>query len=170
MAILEILKYPHPNLKKKALPVSKIDEEIRQLVVDMAETMYAAPGIGLAAPQVGRHLRIAVIDINPPPQPKNLIVLINPEIVASEGECLWEEGCLSVPEVTEEVKRKKKVSVRFQNLDGEACEITGEDLLAVVLQHEIDHLDGILFIDRLSSLKKDLYRRKLQKERREKHP
>jgi peptide deformylase len=168
MAILEILKYPDPNLKKKSQPVIKIDEEIRRLVADMAETMYAAPGIGLAAPQVGRHLRIVVIDITPPPQPKNLLVLINPEIVAGDGEITWEEGCLSVPELSEEVKRKKQVTVRYQNLEGENCAITGEDLLAVVLQHEIDHLDGILFLDRLSKLKKDLYRRKIQKERREK--
>lgn len=168
MAILEILKYPDPKLKKKSQPVATIDQEIRQLIADMAETMYAAPGVGLAAPQVGRHLRIVVIDINPPPQPKNLLVLINPEIVAAAGEITWEEGCLSVPNYSEEVKRKKKVTVRYQNLEGEICEITGEDLLAVVLQHEIDHLDGLLFIDRLSKLKKDLYRRKLQKERREK--
>lgn len=168
MAILEILKYPDPNLKKKSQPIIKVDENIRQLVADMAETMYAAPGVGLAAPQVGRHLRLVVIDITPPPHPKNLLVLINPEIVAGEGEITWEEGCLSVPELSDEVKRKKRVTVRYQNLEGENCEITGDDLLAVVLQHEIDHLDGILFIDRLSKLKKDLYRRKMQKERREK--
>lgn len=168
MATLEILKYPDPNLKKKSFPVQIMDQEVRQLVADMAETMYAAPGVGLAAPQVGRHLRIVVIDINPPTLPKNLLVLINPEIIAGEGEIFWEEGCLSVPEFSEEVPRKKKVTVRYQNLDGEINEITGEDLLAVVLQHEIDHLDGLLFIDRLSKLKRDLYRHKIQKERREK--
>jgi peptide deformylase len=167
MAFLEILKYPNPNLKKKSQPVGKIDQRLRQLVRDMAETMYSAPGVGLAAPQVGFPLRLVLIDVTPANQPKNLMVLINPEIVASEGECLWEEGCLSVPDFAEEVKRKKKVVVRCQNLEGETVEIEGEDLLAVALQHEIDHLDGILFIDHLSPLKRDLYKRRLQKEKKE---
>jgi peptide deformylase len=133
----------------------------------MAATLYAAPGVGLAAPQVGHSLRLAVIDVTPANQPKNLLVLINPEIAAAEGECLWEEGCLSVPDYSEEVKRSKKVTVRYQNLEGEKVEIVGEDLLAVALQHEIDHLDGILFIDHLSKLKKDLFKKKLQKEKKE---
>jgi peptide deformylase len=167
MAVLEILKYPHPILKKKSQPIKKIDQTIRQLAQDLAETMYAAPGVGLAAPQVGHSLRLAVIDVTPADQPKNLMVLINPQIVEAEGECSWEEGCLSVPEYSEEVKRKKKVVVRCQSLEGENVEIVGDDLLAIALQHEIDHLDGILFIDRISKLKRDLFRKSLQKESRE---
>jgi peptide deformylase len=164
MARLEILRYPNPILNKKALPVRTIDATIRQLVKDMAETMYAAPGVGLAAPQVGHALRLAVIDITPADQPKKLWVLINPEIIDAEGECTWEEGCLSVPDSSEGVKRKKKVTVRYQNLEGETSEIVGEDLMAIALQHEIDHLDGVLFIDRLSRLKRNLLKKKLRKE------
>jgi peptide deformylase len=166
MAILEILKYPNPNLKKKSQPVEKIDPSLRQLVQDMAETMYAAPGVGLAAPQVGHLLRVVVLDVNPATQPKKLIVLINPEIITSEGECVWDEGCLSLPDFTEEVKRKKKVVVRGRNLEGEPIEIEGEDLLAVALQHEIEHLEGILLVDHLSPLKRSLYKRQLQKEKK----
>lgn len=164
MAVLEILHYPNPILNKKSFPVHTIDATIRQLAKDMAETMYAAPGVGLAAPQIGHSLRLAVIDITPADQPKNLQVLINPEIVNAEGECTWEEGCLSVPDCSEEVKRKKKITVRYQNLEGETLEMIGEDLLAIALQHEIDHLDGILFIDRLSRLKRSLLKKKLRKE------
>jgi peptide deformylase len=168
MAVLEILKYPNPILKKRARPVQQIDPTIHRLVQDMAETMYAAPGVGLAAPQVGYPLRLAVLDITPADQPKNLVVLINPEVVAAEGECSWEEGCLSIPEYTEEVKRKKLIVVRYQNLQGENMEIAGDDnLLSIALQHEIDHLDGILFIDRISKLKRGLFRRRLQKESKE---
>jgi peptide deformylase len=129
--------------------------------------LYAAPGVGLAAPQVGYLLRLVVIDVTPVNQPKNLMVLINPEIISSEGECTWEEGCLSVPDFNEEVKRKKKVVVRCQNLEGETVEVEGNDLLSIVLQHEIDHLDGILFVDHLSQLKRDLYKRQLKKEKKE---
>jgi peptide deformylase len=168
MAILEILQYPHPILKKETQPVQKIDPTIRRLIQDMAETMYAAPGVGLAAPQVGHPLRLAVLDITPANQAKNLVVLINPEIVVAEGECLWEEGCLSVPDYNEEVKRKKKIVVRCQNLEGENVEVVGDNnLLSIALQHEIDHLDGILFIDRLSKLKRDLFKKRLQKESKE---
>jgi peptide deformylase len=167
MAVLEILKYPNPNLKKKSQPVEIIDPSLRQLVQNLAETLYAAPGVGLAAPQVGYLLRLVVIDVTPVNQPKNLMVLINPEIISSEGECTWEEGCLSVPDFNEEVKRKKKVVVRCRNLEGETVEIEGNDLLSVVLQHEIDHLDGILFVDHLSQLKRDLYKRQLKKEKKE---
>ncbi len=168
MAILEILQYPHPILKKKTQPIQKIDPAIRQLIQDMAETMYAAPGVGLAAPQVGHPLRLAVLDVTPANQPKNLVVLINPEIVVTEGECLWEEGCLSVPDYSEEVKRKKKVVVRCQNLEGDNMEVVGDNnLLSIALQHEIDHLEGILFIDRISKLKRDLFKKRLQKESKE---
>jgi len=167
MAVLEILKYPNPKLKKKSQPVEKIDPSLRQLVQNLVETLYAAPGVGLAAPQVGYLLRLVVIDVTPVNQPKNLMVLINPEIISSEGECTWEEGCLSVPDFNEEVKRKKKVVVRCQNLEGETVEVEGNDLLSIVLQHEIDHLDGILFVDHLSQLKRDLYKRQLKKEKKE---
>jgi peptide deformylase len=168
MATLPILKYPNPILKKKSRPVLKIDPAIHQLVQDMAETMYAAPGVGLAAPQVGCSLRLAVVDITPADQPKNLMVLINPEVIAAEGECSWEEGCLSIPEYTQEVKRKKRIVVRYQDLQGEKREIVGDDnLLSIALQHEIDHLDGVLFIDRISRLKRELFRKKLQKESKE---
>jgi peptide deformylase len=164
MAIFEILQFPNPLLKKKSQPIQKIDQNIRQLAEDIAETMYAAPGVGLAAPQVGHLLRLIVLDISPANQPKNLQVLVNPEIVDAEGECTWEEGCLSVPEYYEEVKRNKKVVVRYMNLDGEHLESATDGFLSIVLQHEIDHLEGILFIDHLSKLKRDLLRRKLQKE------
>jgi peptide deformylase len=168
MATLPILIYPDPILKKKSRPVLKIDSAIHQLVQDMAETMYSAPGVGLAAPQVGCPLRLALVDITPADQPKNLVVLINPEVIAAEGECSWEEGCLSIPEYTQEVKRKKRIIVRYQDLQGEKREIVGDDnLLSVALQHEIDHLDGILFIDRISRLKRELFKKKLRKESKE---
>jgi peptide deformylase len=163
MAVLEILHFPNLILKQKSRPVRKIGPTLRQLIQDMAETLYAAPGVGLAAPQVGHPLRLAVIDVTPASQPKNLLVLINPEIVSTEGECTWQEGCLSVPDCNEEVKRNKKVVVRYQNLRGETEEIIAEDLLAIALQHEIDHLDGILFIDRLSPLKRRLIKKKFLK-------
>jgi peptide deformylase len=168
MAVLDILKYPNPKLKKRSLPVEKIDDHLRQLVKDMAETMYAAPGVGLAAPQIGCLLRLAVIDVSPSNQPKNLLVLINPEIVTTDGECTWEEGCLSVPDYSEEIKRKEKVVVRCQNLEGETIEIAAEGLLAIALQHEIDHLNGVLFLDHLSSLKRALYKRRQKKEKEKK--
>ncbi len=167
MAVLEILHYPNPVLKEKSQTIQKIDDSIRKLVQDLTETMYAAPGVGLAANQVGHPVRLAVIDVTPADQPKQLLVLINPEIVAVEGECTWDEGCLSVPDCNEEVKRHKKVVVRFQNLQGETLEISGEDLLGIALQHEIDHLDGVLFIDRLSPLKRRLIKKKLQKREKE---
>ena len=167
MAVLEICTFPNPVLKQKSRPIQKIDPKILQLVQDMAETMYSAPGVGLAAPQVGHSLRLAVIDVTPADGPKNLLILINPEIVAAEGECTWDEGCLSVPDCNEEVKRSKKVVVRYQNLQGENAEITGEEILAIALQHEIDHLDGILFIDRLSPLKRRLIKKKFQKKDKE---
>jgi peptide deformylase len=168
MAVLEILKYPDPRLKKKSLPVEKFDDDLRRLIADMAETMYAAPGVGLAAPQIGRSLRLAVIDVTRANEGKNLLVLINPEIASADGECTWDEGCLSVPDYNEDVKRKEKVVVRYRDPEGKDCEIRAEGLLAIALQHELDHLDGILFIDRLSSLKRALYRRKLRKIKKEK--
>jgi len=170
MAVLPILRFPNPILKEKAKPVQKVDDSIRKLVQDMAETMYSAPGVGLAANQVGFPLRLAVIDVTPANEPKNLLVLINPEIVSAEGECTWDEGCLSVPDCNEEVKRNQKVVVRFLNLQGERVELAGEALLAVALQHEIDHLDGLLFFDRLSPLKRRLVKNKLRKKEKEGNP
>jgi peptide deformylase len=163
MAVLEICKYPDPVLLKKAKPVNKLDDETKKLVQDMIDTMYQAPGIGLAANQIGRPIRIIVFDITPKDQDRQPSVLVNPEIIESEGEQTLEEGCLSVPEYYSDVKRSAKVKVRGQDLEGNAVEVCGEGLLATVLQHEIDHLDGILFIDRISALKRSLYKKRVQK-------
>lgn len=165
MAILKILKYPEPVLKRKAEAVHEVTDEIRRLVDDMAETMYEAPGVGLAAPQVGRSLRVIVADVNSKDEGKrDLICLINPEIIEQSGEVVWEEGCLSVPEYTADVKRAERVVVKGLDRDGKEKVIVGEDLLSIVFQHEIDHLNGILFIDRLGMIKRDLIRRKLRKQ------
>lgn len=166
MAIREIRKYPDPVLRSKTAPVKQIDESLQRLIDDMAETMHAAPGVGLAANQVGVPLRLAVIDVSPRDEKgrrNSLVVIINPEIVASEGTVVEEEGCLSIPELAEKVKRSAKVVVRAQDRTGRPIEIRAEGLLAKALQHEIDHLNGLLFIDRLSPLKKSIIRRKLKK-------
>jgi peptide deformylase len=164
MAVLEICTYPNPVLKQKADPVTGIDDSILQLAEDMIETMYQAPGIGLAANQVGRPLRLIVYDVTPKDQPRSPSVLINPEIISCEGSQSQEEGCLSVPEYYTEVKRHAQVTVRGLNAKGETVEIRGEGLLAVVLQHEIDHLEGVLMLDRISALKRALYRKRRQKQ------
>ncbi|HMK64316.1 MAG TPA: peptide deformylase [Thermodesulfobacteriota bacterium] len=163
MAVLDICKYPDPVLLKKAKPVIKLDDTIKKLIGDMIDTMYQAPGIGLAANQIGRPIRIIVFDITPKDQERQPSVLVNPEIIESEGEQTLEEGCLSVPEYYSDVKRSAKVKVRGQDLEGNPVEVCGEGLLATVLQHEIDHLDGILFIDRISALKRSLYKKRIQK-------
>ncbi|MBI5047752.1 MAG: peptide deformylase [Deltaproteobacteria bacterium] len=166
MSILEILKYPDLFLKTKAKPVSKMDEGIKRLISDMVDTMYFAKGIGLAATQVGVDKRVAVLDVpgeEDYQRGKNLIVIINPEIVVHEGEIKYEEGCLSVPGFTANVKRFENVTVRALDKDGKGMEIKAEGLLAIALQHEIDHLDGVLFIDRLSKLKRDIIKRKIKK-------
>jgi peptide deformylase len=163
MAILDICTYPEEILRKPAEPVTEIDGEVVRLVEHMAETMYSAPGIGLAATQVGVAKQVLVADIAARRPESELIVLINPEIVAAEGEVIFEEGCLSVPDYQAEVKRHEKITVRGLNLQGEEVEIEAEGLLAIVLQHEIDHLNGKLFIDRLSKLKRDLYKRRMRK-------
>jgi peptide deformylase len=164
MAILHICAYPEKVLSQPAEPITSIDEDvIKKLADHMAETMYNAPGIGLAANQVGVAKRLLVADIAPRGSESELIVLANPEIVAAEGEVIIEEGCLSVPEYQAEVKRHEKITVRGLDLNGEEVEIEAEGLLAVVLQHEIDHLNGVLFIDRISRLKRDLYKRRLRK-------
>ncbi|MBI4488332.1 MAG: peptide deformylase [Deltaproteobacteria bacterium] len=163
MAILEILKYPDAALKKVSLPVGAITGDIARLVQDMVETMYAAPGVGLAAPQVGALWRIVVLDVDYENPRKNLIKLVNPEIRHAEGEIVWEEGCLSVIGFTAEVKRATRVEVVGLNEQEKEVRLEAEGLMAVALQHEIDHLDGILFIDRISRLKRDLYTRRLKK-------
>ena len=167
MAILEILRYPDPILKKVSEPVETITEDTIHLVDDMVETMYAAPGVGLAAPQVGQLQRIIVLDIDYENPGKNLIKLINPEIRRAEGEVVWEEGCLSVFDFTAEVDRAAQVEVVGLDEKEKEVKVEGEGLLAVALQHEIDHLDGKLFIDYISRLKRELYTRRLKKRMRE---
>ena len=162
MAKLDILTYPDPRLHKVAKPVAVVDDRIRQLVRDMAETMYDAPGIGLAATQVDVHERVITIDISETRD--QLMVFINPEVVwASDNRKVWEEGCLSVPEVYDRVERPDRVKVRALNEKGETFEIDADDLLAVCIQHEIDHLDGKVFVEYLSPLKLNRIRSKLQK-------
>src|SRR5574341_964253 len=163
MAILEILKYPEPVLSKVASPVKNINEKTLQLVSDMLETMYAAPGVGLAAPQVGASQRIVVLDVDHENPHKQVYKLINPVITRAEGEVIWEEGCLSVVDFTAEVKRAAQVEVTAFDENQKEFKIDAEGLLAVALQHEIDHLDGKLFIDRISRLKRELYTRKRKK-------
>ncbi|MCC6903679.1 MAG: peptide deformylase [Polyangiaceae bacterium] len=166
MAVREILEYPHPALREVAKPVTRVDDEIRRLVDDMAETMYDAPGVGLAAPQIGVGLRVFVIDIASEDEPSELYTFINPEIVATSGTQTWEEGCLSFPGVSEEIKRAEHVTVRALDRDGEPFELEAEGLLAVALQHENDHLNGVLMIDKLNALKKRMMGRKLAKKQR----
>lgn len=166
--IRTILTYPNPELKKKSAPVTIVTDSIRELVQDMAETMYDAPGIGLAAPQVGVHQRVIVIDISAKNEPPELIVAINPVIVHAEGEAYEEEGCLSVPSYAANVKRHARVIVKALDLDGVEQTWKADDLLAIAFQHEIDHLDGILFVDHLSTLKRELFQRKARKAAEEK--
>ncbi len=159
MALRRILHYPEPLLAQKSAPVEYIDEQIISLVADMVDTMYAAPGVGLAAPQIGVLKRVVIIDCGTKEEP-DLIRAVNPEIIGSAGESTEEEGCLSVPDYCACVKRKSWVKVRYQNMLGEWIEQEGEGLLAIAFQHEIDHLDGKLFVDRLSSLKKGMFRKR----------
>jgi peptide deformylase len=165
MAQLAILEYPDPRLRTKAAPVTVFDAALKQQVADMFETMYAAPGIGLAATQVNWHHRLLVIDVS---EDKNQpLVLINPEILAREGDATGEEGCLSVPGIYDDVPRAERVRVRAQDVDGRSVEHDLTGMLAVCVQHEMDHLDGKLFVDYLSELKRQRIRKKLDKERRE---
>ena len=163
MAILEILKYPDPILKKVAAPVKNLDSRTAALIDDMLETMYAAPGVGLAAPQVGVSHRIVVLDIDHENPGQQVYKLVNPVLTQSEGEVVWEEGCLSVVDYTAEVRRAAKIAVEAFDEKEKPVKIEAEGLLAVALQHEIDHLDGKLFIDRISRLKRDLYTRRRKK-------
>lgn len=164
MAVLEIKTYPEKVLKEKALPVENIDGQIQRLIDDLIETMYAAPGIGLAAPQVGVSKKIIVLDVSVREEEKMpLIVIINPEIVNHEGETDSEEGCLSLPGYTTTVQRAEKVFVRGLNREGMPVEIEGEGLLSRALQHEIDHINGTLLIDRISSIKREFFKKRFQK-------
>ena len=161
--IQPILTYPDPELKKKSAPVTIINDSVRQLVEDMAETMDDAPGVGLAAPQIGVHQRVIVIDIAGSDEPPALIAAINPVIVHAEGETFEEEGCLSVPKYAANVRRHAKIVVKGLNVAGEETTWRADGLLAVAFQHEIDHLDGMLFIDHISQLKRELFRRKYRR-------
>ena len=163
MGLRQILTFPDERLKIRCEPVEELNDGIQELIDDMAETMYSAPGIGLAAPQVGEQCRVIVFDVGTRDEPRKPMALINPEIVECEGEIVSEEGCLSVLDYNSEVKRSARVWVRGLDRDGRRLEIEAEELLAIVLQHEIDHLDGILFIDRISKLKKSLYVKRLKK-------
>ena len=161
--IREIVKYPDPVLERQTEPVTEFDDDLRKLVDDMFESMYAAKGIGLAAPQVGVSKRLTVIDLSFKERPEDRIILINPEIILKEGKQYEEEGCLSLPEIREKVSRAARVKVRAQDLDGNWFEVEGAELLARAFQHEIDHLDGILFFRRVSALKRDLILRRIRK-------
>jgi peptide deformylase len=163
MALLEILKYPDPRLSKMARPVSNVTDATVQLISDMLETMYAAPGVGLAATQVGVLQRVVVLDVDHENPRTNIYKLVNPVVTHSEGQLVWEEGCLSVVDFTAEVRRAEHVQVVALDEHGKERTIEAEGLLAVALQHEIDHLDGKLFIDRISRLKRDLYTRRRKK-------
>ena len=165
MAKLRILEFPDPRLRTKAVPVEQVDDALRQLIDDMFETMYAAPGIGLAATQVDVHRRLLVADISPEKDEPH--VLINPVILEKDGSAVSEEGCLSVPGYYEEVERAEHVRVRFLDRDGVEQEQDFHGLLAVCVQHEMDHLDGKLFVDYLSEIKRRRIRKRLEKERRQ---
>ena len=162
MSLLEIVTFPDPVLSKKAGEVGDVDGEVKKLMDDMLETMYKAPGVGLAAPQVGIDKRVIVIDIGPK-EDRSPIFLANPEILESEGEIIFEEGCLSLPEFQTEVNRNASVLVRGINEKGKEVTHDVEGFLAIVFQHEIDHLNGILLVDKVSKLKRDIYRRKVKK-------
>lgn len=163
MAILEIRKFPDTALSQVASPVKNITGDTVKWLDDMLETMYAAPGVGLAAPQVGISQRVIVLDVDHENPGKQVLKLINPIITRAEGEVIWEEGCLSVVDYTAEVKRAAQVQVVAYDQNQKEVKIEAEDLMAVALQHEIDHLDGKLFIDRISRLKRDLYSRRRKK-------
>ena len=166
MALLKILEFPDPKLRTKAKPVKQVDDGIRQIVADMLETMYQAPGIGLAATQVNIHQQILVIDIS---KDKNEpLCLINPILLNKEGIQHAEEGCLSVPEIYEEIERSESITVQAINQQGESFNLTTDGLLAVCIQHEMDHLKGKLFVDYLSSIKRERIRKKLNKLKKEK--
>jgi peptide deformylase len=165
--ILKIVKYPEPVLSQPGEPITEFNAELKKLAADMFETTYANQGIGLAAPQVGVSKRMTVIDLSMGKEAKDKLVLINPEVIFSDGRLYEEEGCLSFPDIKEKVVRAAKVRIRAQDLNGKWFEMDGEDLMARCFQHEIDHLDGMLFIFRMSGLKRDLVLRKIRKLQRD---
>ncbi len=168
MALREVLKFPDKRLREVSKPITEVTDEIRSLAQDMLDVMYDEPGIGLAAPQVGEPIRLVVVDTEwtEEDSEKNPLVLINPEIAEREGQITWTEGCLSVPDFTADVERAARVKLLAQGLDGEAISIDAEELQAVCFQHEIEHLDGVLFIDHISRLKREMYVRKRKKQLR----
>src|SRR5580700_6050437 len=163
LKIHEVVKYPDPVLARPGAPVTVFDDALKTLVAEMFESMYVAQGIGLAAPQISISKRLTVIDTSFKKEPKDKLVLINPEVIETEGSQLEEEGCLSLPDIREKVKRAAWVKVRAQDENGEWFEVEGEELLARAMLHEIDHLNGVLFIDRISRLKRELALRKIRK-------
>jgi peptide deformylase len=163
MATREIHTWPSRVLKERAAPVEEFGEELQRLIDDMLETMYAAPGIGLAAPQVGVSRRIMVIDLSSGTEPEQVLILANPEIVETVGEVTSEEGCLSLPEFSLKIRRAESVVVRGYDREGLEVEVRGEDLLARALQHEIDHLDGVLLLDRVNPFRREIVKKKLKK-------
>lgn len=163
MAIRTILRYPDKRLRIKAEPVKVFDEALKTLIDDMAETMYAAPGVGLAAPQIGVPLRVFVVDVAGEDEPSRLQVFINPEFVSKEGEVAWEEGCLSFPGIHEEIERAATVKVRAQDVTGKTFTVEASELLSIALQHEYDHLEGTLMVDRVSLLKKRFIDREMRR-------
>jgi peptide deformylase len=168
MALREVLKFPDKRLREISTPIEKITDEIRELANDMADVMYDEPGIGLAAPQVGQTVRLIVVDTEWTAEDteQNPLMLVNPEIVEHSGQITWTEGCLSVPDFEADVSRASYVKLRASNLEGEDLEIDASELQAVCFQHEIDHLDGVLFIDRISRLKRNLYTQRRKKQLR----
>jgi len=171
MALLPIITAPDPRLKKVCTPVEAVDDEIRQLMDDMLETMYAAPGIGLAAPQVGVLKRVIVVDISGDEEENKPLLMANPELIeVSDDDASYEEGCLSLPEYYGEVVRPARIRVRYLDRENEIREMEAEGLLATCIQHEMDHLDGILFVDHLTALKRNMILRKLLKAKKSKQP
>ena len=166
MAVLKILTYPDPALRRKCLPVERVTERIGEFARAMLDTMHDAPGVGLAAPQVGENIRLIVVDVSVGKDPQQVHVLINPEIKNTAGERIVEEGCLSLPGITEKIRRHQAVRVRALNLEGEEMVLDAREVLAFVLQHEIDHLDGKLILDHLNKTKRDLVKRRLRKQAR----
>jgi len=167
MSVRTILHYPHPRLREVGRKVDVVTDELRRLIDDMAETMYAAPGVGLAATQVGEPWQIFVVDCAADGQPSDLRVFVNPRLISTEGKTTFEEGCLSFPGAREDVERAEKVCVAAQDREGRPFELAAEGLLAIAIQHEYDHLQGILMIDRLGPLKKRLLHRKMVRLRSE---
>ncbi|SEK32505.1 peptide deformylase [Stigmatella aurantiaca] len=161
--VREILIWPHPVLKQKAQPVAKVDDAVRALVKDMFETMYAADGVGLAAPQVGILQRIIVLDTTPRQPDSKPLAMINPEIIGMEGSTTYTEGCLSIPGEAEDVDRAATVTVKFLDVEGQERTLTCDDLLAIAVQHETDHLDGTVFVDHVSSLKREIIRKRMKR-------